>query len=594
MKKRWLAFLLCVSIFSGTMLSGCAQKETGNVATETEVAKSGETESGVAENTDEAENGTAETAESEQVVEATVESPMIQANAGELNVIDDKYRTYYEVFVYSFYDSDGDGIGDLQGLIQKLDYINDGDDTTTEDLGFNGLWLMPIMPSTTYHKYDVTDYYDIDPEYGTLEDFKVLIKECHDRDVNVIIDFVMNHTSSKHEWFLTACDYLKNLDGKEPSESECPYFGYYNFSKEQEAGYYYKVPGTDWYYEGKFWSEMPDLNLANPALRQEFEEIVAFWTELGVDGFRLDAAKEYYSDITSSNVEVLSWFNDMVKEKNEDAYIVAEVWTEVDIYAKYYESGIDSVFDFGFANNDGMISNVVKGISNYNATSYGKAVASLDGRFAQYNENYIDAPFYTNHDMGRSAGYYSGDNSEAQTKISGAMNLFMSGAAFVYYGEELGMKGSGKDENKRAPMYWSMDAEAEGMCNGPKDMENVKMKFPSLEEQITDTNSVYHYYKQAVLLRNRYPEIARGKVTFLEELSDENVCVLVKEYEGSKVLLVFNISANKFALDLAQMNVEGMDVESLDIAGMLVTGEEAVEKGNTSVVLPGYSVAILK
>lgn len=595
MKKKWIAMLLCISMLSGTILTGCSgQTNSAGTAVKSETANVAETDAASAE-AENAEVDSTETdnAETESVDVVVAESPMIQANAGEQNVIDDKYRTYYEVFVYSFYDSDGDGIGDIQGLIEKLDYINDGDDTTTDDLGLNGLWLMPIMPSTTYHKYDVTDYCDIDPEYGTLDDFKQLMEECHNRDINVIIDFVMNHTSSKHEWFTTACEYLKGLDGKEPSESECPYFGYYNFSKEQEAGYYYQVPGTDWYYEGKFWSEMPDLNLENEAVRAEMENIVDFWLELGVDGFRLDAAKEYYSDATESNVKVLSWFNDMVKEKKEDAYIVAEVWTEVDVYAKYYASGIDSVFNFAFANSDGLIANVVKGMGGYNAASYGKSVASLEERFGQYNENYIDAPFYTNHDLGRSAGYFSGDNAEAQLKMSAALNLFMNGSAFVYYGEELGMKGSGKDENKRAPMYWSQDAEAEGMCDGPKDMEAFEMKYPSLEEQKSDSNSIYNFYKQAVLLRNRYPEIARGTVTYLEELSDKNVCVLMKEYEGSKIFLVFNISGEEATVDLTGA-VDGVDASKLQLGGMLVTGEEAVELGNTGLVLPSYSVAILK
>ena len=595
MKKKWIAMLLCISMLSGTILTGCSgQTNSAGTAVKSETANVAETDAASAE-AENAEVDSTETdnAETESVDVVVAESPMIQANAGEQNVINDKYRTYYEVFVYSFYDSDGDGIGDIQGLIEKLDYINDGDDTTTDDLGLNGLWLMPIMPSTTYHKYDVTDYCDIDPEYGTLDDFKQLMEECHNRDINVIIDFVMNHTSSKHEWFTTACEYLKGLDGKEPSESECPYFGYYNFSKEQEAGYYYQVPGTDWYYEGKFWSEMPDLNLENEAVRAEMENIVDFWLELGVDGFRLDAAKEYYSDATESNVKVLSWFNDMVKEKKEDAYIVAEVWTEVDVYAKYYASGIDSVFNFAFANSDGLIANVVKGMGGYNAASYGKSVASLEERFGQYNENYIDAPFYTNHDLGRSAGYFSGDNAEAQLKMSAALNLFMNGSAFVYYGEELGMKGSGKDENKRAPMYWSQDAEAEGMCDGPKDMEAFEMKYPSLEEQKSDSNSIYNFYKQAVLLRNRYPEIARGTVTYLEELSDKNVCVLMKEYEGSKIFLVFNISGEEATVDLTGA-VDGVDASKLQLGGMLVTGEEAVELGNTGLVLPSYSVAILK
>lgn len=580
MKKKWIASLLCASLLAGSLLNGCAAKETENGNEET-----------VQESTAEQEKEETESAQEQEVV---AESPMILANQGEQNIIDDKYRTYYEVFVYSFYDSDGDGIGDLKGLTEKLDYINDGDPATTDDLGFNGIWLMPIMPSTTYHKYDVTDYCEIDPEYGTMDDFKELLAQCHERGINVIIDFVMNHTSSKHEWFTTACNYLSNLGDKEPSESECPYFGYYNFSKEKVNGDYYKVPGADWYYEGKFWSEMPDLNLANEALRAEFDNIVSFWLDLGVDGFRLDAAKEYYSDNIPANVEVLSWFNTMVKEKNEDAYIVAEVWSDMNAYAQYYESGIDSVFNFAFANSEGLIAKSVKGSAPGGAAAYGKMVEELDEKFGQYNENYIDAPFYCNHDLGRSAGYYNGEWAEAQVKMGAALNLFMNGAAFVYYGEELGMKGSGKDENKRAPMYWSEDGNAQGMCNGPKDMEKVTMKYPSFEVQREDSYSIYNYYRQAVLLRNRYPAIARGEVTYLSGVSDEQVCIIKKEYEDSTILVVFNLSAEKLLLDLSKFNLADIDAENLSVGGMLLTGEEAVSIEESGLVLPPYSVAVLE
>ena len=156
--------------------------------------------------------------------DATPKSQMDEVNTAELNMLDDKYRNYYEVFVYSFCDSDGDGIGDIQGLISKLDYINDGDPTTDTDLGCSGIWLMPIMPSTTYHKYDVINYKDIDAEYGTLEDFEQLIAECDERGIDVIIDLVLNHSSSQHPWFKEATNYLKNLGDSEPNLEDCPYF----------------------------------------------------------------------------------------------------------------------------------------------------------------------------------------------------------------------------------------------------------------------------------------------------------------------------------------------------------------------------------
>lgn len=507
-----------------------------------------------------------------------------------LHIIDDNYRTYYEVFVYSFCDSDGDGIGDLQGLISRLDYINDGDDTTNTDLGCNGIWLMPVNPSPTYHKYDVMDYYDIDSDYGTMEDFKELLAECDKRGIKVIMDLVLNHSSSRNPWFVEACSYLKELGDGEPDTEACPSFDYYHFSKEQGAGCY-AVEGTDWYYEAQFWSEMPDLNLDSEALREQIGEIAGFWMDMGVGGFRLDAVKEFYTGNPQANIEFLNWFTTIVKERNEDAYLVGEAWLDISDYAQYYGSGIDSLFNFAFADKDGIISKVVSGSP---ASRYGSMCASLQETFGEYNENYIDAPFYTNHDMGRSAGYYAGEKSEKQTKFAGAMNLFMSGSAFLYYGEELGMKGSGKDENKRAPMYWSKDAEKEGMCDGPVDMDDFQMKFDSLEEQEQNPDSIYQYYKKVIKIRNQNPEIARGDVEYLENVSGDSFCVLKKTWEGSEVLLVFHTGTETEELDISGVTVNGTEISEKSICGMLETGEEKIVMSGNAIIMPEYSVLVLK
>ena len=522
------------------------------------------------------------TAEQMEVVDVTDTIP--------LNIIEDNYRTYYEVFVYSFCDSDGDGIGDLQGLISKLDYINDGDDTTDTDLGCNGIWLMPIGPSPTYHKYDVMDYYDIDSDYGTMEDFKELLAECDKRGIKVIMDLVLNHSSSQNPWFTEACAYLKELGDGEPDTAVCPSFDYYHFSREQGAGCY-AVEGTDWYYEAQFWSEMPDLNLDSEALRAQIEEITGFWLDMGIGGFRLDAVKEFYTGNPQANIAFLDWFTTMVKEQKEDAYLVGEAWLDINDYAQYYGSGIDSLFNFAFADKDGIISKVVNGSP---ASRYGTVSASLQETFGQYNENYIDAPFYTNHDMGRSAGYYAGENSEKQTKLAGAMNLFMSGSAFLYYGEELGMKGAGKDENKRAPMYWSTDAEKAGMCDGPADMDDFQMKFGSLEEQEQSPDSIYQYYKKVIKIRNQNPEIARWKVEYLESVSGDSFCVLKKTWEGSEVLLVFHTGAETAELDMSGIMVNSAEISEGNIRGALESGEERIVLSNGTITMPGYSVLVLK
>ena len=506
-----------------------------------------------------------------------------------LNIIDDKYRNFYEIFVYSFCDSDGDGIGDFKGLIEKLDYINDGDDTTDDDLGMNGIWLMPIMPSTTYHKYDVIDYYDIDKEYGTMDDFKAFLQECDKRDIHVIIDLVINHTSSKHEWFIAATDYLKTLDAnEEPDVTVCPYVDYYHFTKEPEGSSYYNVSGTDWYYEAPFWSEMPDLNLGSDAVRKEVENIVSYWMDLGVAGFRLDAAKEFYSGQTSKNIEVLTWFNDYVKGIDEEAYIVAEVWTEFGTLSTYYESGIDSVFNFAFGDSGGIITN---SIYQSNGQKYGKSLVSLHEKLSGINPEYIDAPFYINHDMARAAGFYNGEYALQQLKMAGAMNVLMSGNVFVYYGEELGMSGSGRDENKRAPMYWSTDNSVEGMCDGPSAMEKVKHRYGSLEEQVNDENSIYNFYKEIIKIRNQNPEVARGIVTYIDEVTDTSICAIKKEYNGSDIVILMNLAKEEKSVLLDQ-TIYG----EYKIVGAVeaTEGTEIKMNDDKTIVLPAFSVVVLK
>lgn len=163
----------------------------------------------------------------------------------------DKYRNYYEIFVSSFCDSNGDGIGDIGGIISKLDYLNDGDPNSGDDLGIDGIWLMPIMPSPSYHKYDVTDYYDIDPQYGTMEDFEKLIAECDKRGIDVIIDLVINHTSSEHPWFKKAKAEIAqgNLDG---------YAKLYSIAApgERDTKYGYQfITGTKYSFECNFPAE---------------------------------------------------------------------------------------------------------------------------------------------------------------------------------------------------------------------------------------------------------------------------------------------------------------------------------------------------
>ena len=489
---------------------------------------------------------------------------------------DDNYRTWYEIFVYSFCDSDGDGIGDLKGVTSKLDYLR--------QLGINGIWLMPIHPSTTYHKYNVGDYRAIDPAYGSLEDFRELLGECGKRDIRVILDLVVNHTGSDHAWFTAACEYLRTLGDAEPNMQDCPYVDYYNFTREFRTGYT-QVSGTDWYYESRFSPDMPDLNLGSDAVRSEIREIMAYWLGLGVSGFRVDAAKEFYSGQTDANIEVLSWLQQTVTELKEDAYLVAEVWDSFDQVTRYYESGITSIFDYPFGDSTGKIIKVIRGAGNAaTVTSFATALEKADRAYLGANPDYIDAPFLSNHDVGRIAGFCGGD--AAKTKLAGAMNLLMSGSAFLYYGEEIGMTGSGNDPSKRAPMYWNPQRDSGTTQPPPECVLPESYPFGSYEEQRFDDDSIYNYYRQLIAIRQAIPAVSHGRVTAEAALNTGCVSAFRKTWGEESCIVLLNISPDTAEGDLSAYG-DWVLAASLSAEGSPITLDGATLK------LPPYAAAVL-
>ena len=489
----------------------------------------------------------------------------------------DKYRTTYEIFVGSFCDSNGDGTGDLNGIRSKLDYI--------EGLGFNALWLTPVHPSSTYHKYDVDDYYAIDPSFGTMEDYEALLKECHDRGIKVYLDLVLNHTSDDHEWFRAAADYLRELPaGWEPDASYCKYYDYYNFTRQPADGYT-NLEGTEWYYESRFWSEMPDLNLSSEAVREEIRNIMAYWLGKGVDGFRLDAVTSYYEGDMEANTGFLRFLTETARGIDPDCYIVGEAWTDSDTIAALYGSGIDSLFDFPFAGRDGLIAKTLNG--TWSAKYYVSSMVRAEKAYTDAYPGFVDAPFYTNHDMDRSAEYYP-DDSGAVTKMAYAMSLFMTGNAFVYYGEEIGMSGSGRDENRRAPMYWSDDATDPDMCTGPPYMDEVRMKFPSLADQMKDDESLYNWFREVIRVRNEYPAIAGGVTENAMFLSDDKTAAFFRRSEtDGDLLIVMNLRPQTVEKDLKKAG------KGFRLAEELTTNGESIGLKGSKLSLPAYSIAIL-
>ncbi len=468
----------------------------------------------------------------------------------------------YEIFVGSFADSDGDGVGDLRGVEEKLDYI--------ASLGVDMLWLTPIHPSPSYHHYDVTDYYAVAPEFGTLADFDSLIAACEARGIAVILDLVVNHTSSEHPWFLEASAALSKGE-------DSPLTGWYNFTEGEGA---HEVPGAPgWYYEGRFGYHMPDLNLDNENVRAEIANIIAFWQTHGVSGFRLDATTNYYTGAPGQNAEFVRFVCETARANDPDSYVVGECWADGQTILGLYESGIDSLFDFPAADVDGLL---VQATLN----ARGAAVAR---RLAEWNESLRavspisqDAPFLINHDMARARGMLRSD--DGFMKAAAMLYLLLPGRPFVYYGEELGMSGSGRDENKRLPMLWS-GQDASLNCAPPADADQKQRLKAGVAEQEGDENSLLTWYRRLLALRALAPELARGEMTALDAGNDA-VCAFTAT-DGSTVAVLANISqSGAAALDLAALGLEGAAL--LGCAG--VTEEEFLADH----ILPPVSCALLR
>ena len=473
---------------------------------------------------------------------------------------------WYEVFVYSYQDSDGDGIGDLNGLRQRLDYI--------DEMGFDGLWLMPIMPSPSYHKYDVTDYYGIDPLYGTVEDLKALAAECHARGIRLILDLVVNHSSSQHPWFLEATEALRQ------GHMDNPYLDYYCFS-QQSGDKMVPVSGTDWYYEEQFsGGGMPDLNLDSPAVMEEIRSIMRFWlVECDVDGFRLDAVTSYYTGSTPRNVDVLHQLKAMAEEIKPGSYMIGEAWTNLPEITHYYESGMDSFFLFPASQGEGYIASALR--SSQPAASYVGSLAQVEESLP----NAIWAPFLSNHDTGRTVGSVQGRTSPAKLKFAHGILNMMGGNTFTYYGEEIGMAGSGDDPNKRTAMYWSDD----NMTQNPPGVTKVEYPYPSAVEQMADPDSLLNYIRKVNLLKQQIPAIARGEHRTV--YYDDFLCLLRRDWQGEQIYIAINFSPTEtLTLTLPGEINHPVVLGELNANG----GACLLNTANTSISLPPYAIAILK
>lgn len=567
----------------------------------------------------------------------------------QLNVVDDNYRTYYEIFVGSFADSNADGIGDFKGLTDNLDYLNDGDDKTDTDLGINGIWLMPISPSISYHKYDVDNYLDVDSDYGTLNDFDNLIDACDERGIRVQIDLVLNHSSAHNDWFtkaVSALGYVSSADladGEQitaqhaidggASASTAKYIDYYNFAYYPNVvpGTWRKVnnmhgvssPATDdrIYCEASFSDNMPDLNMDCELLKGEVKTIVDFWLGRGVRGFRLDAAKLVYEDgWNQENNDFWTWFNNYCYEqgaevfadtaydsdkKNREVFNVAEVWADEGTIVNFYETGMSS-FAYSFGDN-GFFAQAAKRTAS--ASGLANKLSTYNADIKAKDSAAIASNFLSNHDNNRSAAAFSsnGERDLGMIKTAASLYILAPGNPYIYYGEEIGMLGSQNDPNKRLHMEWGKKQNAE-IIKGYEtdDPEGSDWTYGqpqgTVASQMNDKNSILSHYRRVIKLRNQNPELARGTIAPYivnangelvardnsVETADFNarICAYTSTYNGSTLLLVHNTDNESRTVDVGN---------NATLNGYVCANySNKVAMNGTQVRLPAQSVAVFK
>ena len=495
------------------------------------------------------------------------------------------YGVKYEIFVMSYADGDGDGKGDFKGVTSRLDEI--------KDLGVNGIWLMPIMPSDTYHKYHVIDYKDIDPDYGTIEDFRNFINEAHARDIKVITDFVVNHTGNNHPWFLEAS-----------RDKKSPYRDYYVWADKDSIRKdlfkkvkaldsdnirkWHAVNGdtTDEHYYGYFNGLCPDLNLDNQKVREEIVDIARFWLDvMKVDGFRMDAAKHIFPDERASdNHSFWVWFKGEMEKIKPDVYLVGEVWSQAKDVAPYLQ-GLPSLFNFdlGYA-----ITDVTK--AGRDTVGLVQRYKEIRDYYKSITEDYLDATFIKNHDQTRLLTELSGDVNKA--KMAAALLLTMPGTPYIYYGEEIGMLGDklstyedqfGPDAFVREPYVWDADGKDALQTSWEKSRYSTDEAVVPYWRQKEDAQSLLNFYRRLIKFRNATPALTYGDIDE-SGMYIEEVVSFKRSYQNEEILVLHNVSDVEVTITVDDQNTFSTNV--FNTAGDELTINEG------SLVLPAYTTAI--
>ncbi|MCK8103487.1 alpha-amylase family glycosyl hydrolase [Pseudoalteromonas sp. 2CM36K] len=483
---------------------------------------------------------------------------------------------FYQIWPRSFYDSDADGHGDFNGMTQKLPYL--------QELGVNALWLTPMFEAPSYHGYDFTEFYQVENDYGSMAEFEAFIKAADDKGMKVILDLVINHISSNHEWFQRSAkqqapytDYFIWRDDMPKAGSG---WGHAWSNNDQPDAVWHWNETRQQYYYGAFGASQPDLNLRHPDVVAEMEKMAKFWLDKGVAGFRLDAvrfAMEGGADAQADTDETIAYwqhFNQYVKSVDPEAYLVGEAWADIPVAAKYFGEGkgLDQGFDFEVGYKIlGLLKPDVSGEAQFGTMQSNQQVSKVDANVLKQNlQQRIDstapldffAPFLTNHDQERVA--YQLAEHDDKAKLAAAMLFSSPGTPYIYYGEEIGLTqgGTGHDVYKRAPMQWDNSNQAgftQAQTSWVEQAElfgdNYTQWWPeflaqqinaadrNVKTQQAQSDSLWRIYQHLITLKKQRPELGiKGSY----ELTQHNngLVEITRELNGSKSMFILNLTAN--------------------------------------------------
>jgi alpha amylase catalytic region len=567
-----------------------------------------------------------------------------------------KKEVGYQIYPRSFYDSNNDGIGDLNGITEKLDYL--------KDLGITLIWVCPIFKSPMDDNgYDISDYYDVNPEFGTKEDLEKLIVEAEKRGIKVILDLVINHTSDEHEWFLEA---LKNPESK--------YRNYYIFKRGENG-----LPPTNWrshfggsawekvegeadedgnemYYLHLFTKKQPDLNWENPEVRKELYQMVNYWLEKGIAGFRVDAINSIKKDAgyldlpvdgadgMAYNVEytlnqpgIEEFLSELAKEtfKKYNAMTVAE--TPMLEYERYNDFiGDDGfftmIFDFSYTDLD-----MTKGGFYYSL----RDIPTIELRDAIFESQLTQqkygwgAPFFENHDLPRSLNKFFGEKAnETNAKLLANVFFFLRGTPFIYQGQEIGMDNfvrndisefddiASKDQyqralgegfsseealyfvnkrsrdNSRTPMQWDNSKNA-GFSKDENSKSWIKLTgsqaTTNVADQINDKDSIFSHYKKMIDLRQngKYSDCLTFGDFISVPLENEKIIAYVRKYGNQKVLCISNFSELKQEVKLSEI-AKALGEKEIKIGEILINNFDGFENNGEKVIFEGFQSLLVE